>query len=64
MEVLIKNFEIQKSLIKDASLQSRENLDNEGLSSSSLTPLEGTFEEHNIKSKPSDSETRVVGDPS
>ncbi|KAJ6677466.1 MEMBRANE PROTEIN OF ER BODY-LIKE PROTEIN [Salix viminalis] len=29
---------------------------------SSLTPLEGTFEEHNIKSKPSDSETIVVGD--
>ncbi|KAI5561626.1 hypothetical protein BDE02_15G000100 [Populus trichocarpa] len=62
VEVLIKNSEIQKSLIKDVNLQSRENLDNEGLSSSSLTPLEGTFEEHNIKSKPSDSETRVVGD--
>ncbi|XP_061952391.1 membrane protein of ER body-like protein isoform X2 [Populus nigra] len=62
VEVLIKKSEIQKSLIKDVNLQSRENLDNEGLSSSSLTPLEGTFEEHNIKSKPSDSETRVVGD--
>ncbi|KAL3570420.1 hypothetical protein D5086_027669 [Populus alba] len=62
VEVLIKNSEIQKSLIKDVNLQSRENLDNEGLSSSSLTPLEGTFEEHNIKSKPSESETRVVGD--
>ncbi|KAJ6760472.1 MEMBRANE PROTEIN OF ER BODY-LIKE PROTEIN [Salix purpurea] len=62
VEVLVKNSEIQKSLIKDVNLQSRENSENEGLSSSSLTPLEGTFEEHNIKSKPSDSETIVVGD--
>lgn len=63
VEVLVRNSEIQKSLIKDVNLQSRENSENEGLSSSSLTPLEGTFEEeHNIKSKPSDSETIVVGD--
>ncbi|KAF9667223.1 hypothetical protein SADUNF_Sadunf15G0000200 [Salix dunnii] len=62
VEVLVKNYEIHKSLIKDVNLQSRENLENEGLSSSSLTPLEGTYEEHNIKSKPSDSETLVVGD--
>ncbi|KAJ6373454.1 hypothetical protein OIU78_029195 [Salix suchowensis] len=62
VEVLVKDSEIQKSLIKDVNLQSRENSENEGLSSSSLTPLEGTFEEHNIKSKPSDSETIVVGD--
>ncbi|KAG6752569.1 hypothetical protein POTOM_042587 [Populus tomentosa] len=61
-EVLVKNSEIQKSLVKDDSLQFGENMDNEGFSGSGLTPLEDTIEEHNFKSKPSDSETRVVGD--
>jgi hypothetical protein len=61
-EVLVKNSEIQKSLVKDDNLQLGENMDNEGFSGSGLTPLEDTFEEHNFKSKPSDSETRVVGD--
>ena len=61
-EVLVKNSEIQKSLVKDDSLQLGENMDNEGFSGSGLTPLEDTVEEHNFKSKPSDSETRVVGD--
>ncbi|KAJ6881047.1 hypothetical protein NC651_027786 [Populus alba x Populus x berolinensis] len=37
-------------------------MDNEGFSGSGLTPLEDTIEEYNFKSKPSDSETRVVGD--
>ncbi|XP_011005395.1 PREDICTED: uncharacterized protein LOC105111661 isoform X4 [Populus euphratica] len=61
-EVLVKNSEIQKSLVKDDNLQLGEDMDNEGFSGSGLTPLEDTFEEHNFKSKPSDSETRVVGD--
>eukprot|EP00258_Populus_trichocarpa_P021629 XP_024437648.1 membrane protein of ER body-like protein isoform X3 [Populus trichocarpa] len=61
-EVLVKNSEIQKSLVKDDNLQLGENMDNKGFSGSGLTPLEDTFEEHNFKSKPSDSETRVVGD--
>ncbi|CAK7324321.1 unnamed protein product [Dovyalis caffra] len=62
VEVLVKNSEIQKSLIKDVNLQLRENSDNEGLSGSSLTPLKDTFEERNFKSKSSGSETRVAGE--
>ncbi|KAJ6887636.1 hypothetical protein NC652_028791 [Populus alba x Populus x berolinensis] len=61
-EVLVKNSEIQKSLVKDDSLQFGENMDNEGFSGSGLPPLEDTVEEHNFESKPSDSETRVDGD--
>ncbi|KAJ6376260.1 hypothetical protein OIU77_001092 [Salix suchowensis] len=61
-EVLVKNSEIPKSLVKDVNLQLGENMDNEGSSGSSLTPLEDTFEEQNFKSKPPDSETRVIGD--
>ncbi|KAJ9186946.1 hypothetical protein P3X46_002458 [Hevea brasiliensis] len=62
MDVHIKKVEVQKSLIKDINDQYGENFDDKGFSGSSLTPLEESHEEQNIKSKPINNETILEGD--